>query len=63
MQRRLATTSPAVAAGRSTHSTLIQAFVGADEYGFDVVNDLSAGYVTTFARKKLGCARVRRTAP
>lgn len=54
-QRRLSRTLPAgVIARKRAHPTLIQEFVGGDEYGFDVINDLQRNHVATLVRKKLG---------
>ena len=51
-QRRLART--ALATVSEDHAILIQEFIVGDEYGLDIVNDLSGRYVTTFVKQKLG---------
>jgi carbamoyl-phosphate synthase large subunit len=54
-QRRLARTALAgVGGGARDHAILIQEFIVGDEYGLDIVNDLSGRYVTTFVKQKLG---------
>lgn len=52
-QRRLARTALATVS-ESAHAILIQEFIVGDEYGLDIVNDLSGRYVTTFVKQKLG---------
>ena len=54
-QRRLARTALAtVSESDYDHAILIQEFIVGDEYGLDIVNDLSGRYVTTFVKQKLG---------
>ena len=52
-QRRLARTALATV-GENDYAILIQEFIVGDEYGLDIVNDLSGRYVTTFVKQKLG---------
>jgi carbamoyl-phosphate synthase large subunit len=54
-QRRLLRTALAgVSEQDHEHAILIQEFIVGEEYGLDVVNDLSGRYVTTFVKQKLG---------
>jgi len=54
-QRRLARTALAgVSEKDRDRAILIQEFIVGDEYGLDIVNDLSGRYVTTFIKQKLG---------
>lgn len=52
-QRRLARTALA-GIGNVEEAMLIQEFIVGDEYGLDIINDLSGRYVTTFVKQKLG---------
>lgn len=40
-------------AGTADHAVMIQQKLTGQEYGIDVINDLSGNYVTTFAKRKL----------
>lgn len=53
-QRRLSRTALTGIGDDFEHAILVQEFVVGDEYGLDIVNDLSGKYVTTFAKQKLG---------
>lgn len=54
-QRRLNRTALAgVSEQDQARAILIQEFIVGDEYGLDIVNDLSGRYVTTFVKQKLG---------
>lgn len=52
--RRLGRTALSDLGHDSEQTLLIQEFIVGEEYGLDIVNDLSGRYVTTFAKQKLG---------
>ena len=52
--RRLGRTALADFSQDPEHALLIQEFIVGEEYGLDIINNLSGRYVTTFAKQKLG---------